>query len=99
MLKKSIQDLQDVIARKKIEHDQADIGASLTHDEDGDFFAVSFENKKFTKMRVFGLPYKDAPQQLRRYFDGEDSLIHVPTEKVIEHLGPIVVEAWVRCRF
>lgn len=99
MIKKAIQDLQDIITIKKLEPYQADVGASLTHDEDGDFFAVSFENKKFSKMKIFGLPYKETPQQLRRYFDGEDALIHVPTEKLIEFLSPIVVEAWVRCRF
>ena len=99
MFKKAIRDLKDIIARKKLEPYQADIGASLTDDEDGDFFAVSFENKKFSKMRIFGLPYRDTPQQLRRYFDGEDALVHVPTEKAIESLRPIVVEAWVRCRF
>ena len=96
MIKKAVRDLQDIIVRKNLEVYQADVGASLTHDEDGDFFAVSFENKKFSKMKIFGLPYKDTPQQLRRYFDGENALIHIPTEKVIEYLGPIVVEAWVR---
>lgn len=98
MIKKAIQDLQDIIAQKKLEPNQADIGVSLTDDEDSDFFVVSFENKQFSKMRIFGLPYKDAPQQLRRYYDEEDVLIHIPTEQVIEHLGPITVEAWVRCR-
>lgn len=99
MMKKAIQDLQEIITRDKLELYQADIGASLTNNENGDFFALSFENKKFTKMRIFGLPYKDAPQHLRRYFDGEQALIHVPTEKAIEHLATIVVEAWVRCRY
>ena len=68
-------------------------------DEDGDFFAVSFENEQFTKMRIFGLPYKDAPQQLRRYYDEEHIMIHVPTEKVIECLGPKTTKAWVRSQY
>lgn len=98
MIKKAIQDLQNIIIRKKLEPYQADIGVTFTDEEDGDFFSVSFENKKFTKMRIFGLPYRDAPQQLRRYYDEENILIHVPTEKVIECLAPKTVEAWVRCR-
>lgn len=96
MIKKAIQDLQNLIVRKKLKLHQADIGVTFSDDEDGDFFAVSFENEQFTKMRIFGLAYKDAPQQLRRYYDKEHVLIHVPTEKVIEHLGPKTVDAWVR---
>ena len=98
MLTKAIQDLQDIIITKKIDVKQADIGASMTSDED-DFFAISFENKKFAKMRIFGLNFKDCPSSLRRYYDEEHVLIHVPTEKIIQFLSPVVIEAWVRCRF
>jgi hypothetical protein len=94
MIKKAINDLQDIITNNNLDLHQAEVGASLT--DDGACFSLSFENSAFTKMKVSGLSYKNAPVALRRYYDEERYMIHVPTQRIIDHLGPIVVEAWVR---
>lgn len=97
MIKKAIQDLQEVIINENISClDEADIVAIL-NDTDDERIYLGFENKKFTKMNIRAIDYQIAPKQLRRYFDDEDLMRNVPVEKVIEFLGPMIKEAWVRC--
>lgn len=95
MLRKAIQDLQDAITNNNLKPYQAKVLADVKAD---DYYrlVITFESKSFKKVKILGLMYKDAPDRLKRYYDDEITLIHVPTEKAIECLSDMIDEAWVR---
>lgn len=93
MIQKAIRDLKEHIVNNTT--DYADVVAVINSGNDERIY-LRFENKKFSKMSICAIDYQFAPKQLRRYYDDEDEMRNVPIDKIVEHLGPLIKEAWVR---
>jgi hypothetical protein len=93
VIQKAIRELQEYVSNNPDGY--ADIVAAINSDNDDQIY-LRFENKKFSKMSICAIDYQFAPKQLRRYYDDEDEMRNVPIDKIVEYLGPLIEEAWVR---